>query len=148
MKRSFTLRIWRKLVKEQAQKIVQSESLVTIGKTAGMVGHDIRNPLQSIVSELYLAKTQVEELSDDGAKKNLKESIASIEEQIFYINKIVADLQDIARTTNPQMAETNVEKTIKEVLTSIPLTEHHIFFSHRERFSQTPAGRHIPKDEY
>ena len=110
------------LVKEQAQKIVQSESLATIGKTAGMVGHDIRNPLQSIVSELYLAKMQVEELSDDGAKKNLKESIASIEEQTFYINKIVADLQDIARTTAPQMAEIDVEITIKEVLGSIPFT--------------------------
>ena len=75
------------LVKEQAQKIVQSESLATIGKTAGMVGHDIRNPLQSIVSELYLAKAEVEELSDDGSKKNLKESIAFIEEQLFYINR-------------------------------------------------------------
>ncbi len=109
------------LVKEQAQKMIQSESLIAIGKTAGMVGHDIRNPLQSIVSELYLAKAEVEELSDDCAKKNLKESIASIEEQTFYINKIVADLQDIARTTAPQMAEIDVEKTIKEVLTSIPL---------------------------
>ena len=107
-------------IKEQAQKIVQSETLATIGKTAGMVGHDIRNPLQSIVSELYLAKTEVEELSDDGSKKNLKESIAFIEEQVFYINKIVADLQDIARKTTPQMAEINMEKTIKEILTTMP----------------------------
>jgi signal transduction histidine kinase len=111
------------LVKEQAQKMVQSESLAAIGKTAGMVGHDIRNPLQSIISELYLAKAEVQDLSDDSAKKNLQESIGFIEEQIFYINKIVADLQDIARTTAPQIAEINVEKTVKEVLTSIPLIE-------------------------
>jgi signal transduction histidine kinase len=110
-----------KLVQEQSQKIVQSETLATIGKTAGMVGHDIRNPLQAIVSELYLAKTEVEELSDDASKKNLKENIASIEEQIFYINKIVSDLQDIARKTTPQMIEINVEKTIREILTSMPL---------------------------
>jgi two-component system CheB/CheR fusion protein len=109
------------LVKEQAQKMVQSESLAAIGKTAGMVGHDIRNPLQAIVNELYLAKTEVEGLSDDAAKKNLKESVAFIEEQVFYINKIVADLQDIARTTPPQMAEIDVEKTVKEVLASLPL---------------------------
>ncbi len=109
------------LVKEQAQKIVQSETLATIGKTAGMVGHDIRNPLQSIVSELYLAKTIVEELSNESPKKNLKESIAFIEEQLFYINKIVSDLQDIARKTTPQLQEINLERTIKEVLTSMPL---------------------------
>ena len=34
----------------------------------------------------------------------------------------MADLQDIARTTAPQIAEVDVEKTIKEVLTFIPLT--------------------------
>ncbi len=111
------------IVKEQAQKIVQSERLVMIGKTAGMVGHDIRNPLQSIVGELYLAKSEVDELSDDSAKKSLQESIAFIEEQVFYMNKIVADLQDVARAPTPQMSETNVEKIVKEVLGSIPLIE-------------------------
>jgi signal transduction histidine kinase len=34
----------------------ETERLVAIGQTAGMIGHDIRNPLQAIVSELYLAK--------------------------------------------------------------------------------------------
>jgi two-component system, chemotaxis family, CheB/CheR fusion protein len=111
-----------KLVQEQSQEIVKSETLATIGKTAGMVGHDIRNPLQAIVSELYLAKTEVEELSDDASKKNLKENFAFIEEQIFYINKIVSDLQDIARKTTPQMIEINVEKTVREVLTSMPFS--------------------------
>ena len=44
-------------VKEQADKLAQSEILATVGKTAGMVGHDIRNPLQAITSDVYLAKT-------------------------------------------------------------------------------------------
>ena len=47
-------------VKDQAEKLVNSEKLATIGQTAGMVGHDIRNPLQSIVSELYLARKELE----------------------------------------------------------------------------------------
>ncbi len=32
----------------------KSERFVVIGQTAGMVGHDIRNPLQAITSDLYL----------------------------------------------------------------------------------------------
>ena len=32
-----------------------TERLAAIGATAGMVGHDIRNPLQTITGELYLA---------------------------------------------------------------------------------------------
>ncbi len=40
-----------------------------------MIGHDIRNPLQSILGELYLSKSDVNCLPDGDAKKNLKESI-------------------------------------------------------------------------
>jgi len=35
------------------------ERLAAIGQTAGMVGHDIRNPLQAITSEVYLAKNRI-----------------------------------------------------------------------------------------
>jgi len=37
-------------------KLKDSERLAAIGATAGMVGHDIRNPLQAITSDVYLAK--------------------------------------------------------------------------------------------
>jgi len=50
-------------------------------KTAGMVGHDLRNPLQTIIGELYLAKNDVESLSEGEVKSNLNESLQAIEEQ-------------------------------------------------------------------
>ena len=37
-----------RLVEEKTRQLKDSEKLITIGQTAGMVGHDIRNPLQSI----------------------------------------------------------------------------------------------------
>ena len=46
-------------VKEQAAKIIQSERLSVIGQTAGMVGHDLRNPLQTISGEVFLAKSEL-----------------------------------------------------------------------------------------
>jgi two-component system CheB/CheR fusion protein len=105
-------------VKEQADKIVQSESLATIGKTAGMVGHDIRNPLQSIVSELYLANRELENLPNEQTKENLKESLKEIEERLFYINKIVSDLQDYSRNANPQIEKVDMEKAIQDIFVS------------------------------
>ncbi len=33
--------------------------LAAIGETAGMVGHDIRNPLQAITGDVYLVKTEL-----------------------------------------------------------------------------------------
>jgi len=82
------------LAEDRAKKLKDAERLAAIGQTAGMVGHDIRNPLQAITSELYLEKLEVDSLQDGEAKENLLESIRGIEENLVYINKIVADLQD------------------------------------------------------
>jgi two-component system CheB/CheR fusion protein len=56
-------------VKEQAAKIVHSARLAAIGQTAGMVGHDLRNPLQTISGEAYLAKNELQTLSEGEQKK-------------------------------------------------------------------------------
>ncbi len=47
----------KKTLEEQLQ---DKERMATIGQTAGMVGHDLRNPLQSITGEVYLAKNELE----------------------------------------------------------------------------------------
>jgi len=48
------------LVEERTKKLRDSERLAAIGETAVWFGHDIRNPLQSITGELYLARTSLE----------------------------------------------------------------------------------------
>jgi len=104
------------LAEERAQKLKDSERLAAIGQTAGMVGHDIRNPLQAMISELYLERSDIESLPNGEAKQNLQESISSIEENVCYINKIVADLQDFARPLNPKKEPVEVEQAIKDAL--------------------------------
>ncbi len=54
------------LVDEQTTKLRDSERLAAIDATAGMVGHDIRNSLQAIVSDAFLSKMEIEGLSDSG----------------------------------------------------------------------------------
>ena len=41
------------------KKLEKALRLAAIGETAGMVGHDIRNPLQAITGDVYLAKTEL-----------------------------------------------------------------------------------------
>ena len=53
------LRHLEDLVREGAEKFKAADRLVAIGETAGMVGHDIRNPLQAITGDVYLAKTEL-----------------------------------------------------------------------------------------
>ena len=84
-----------------------SEPLAAIGATAGMVGHDIRNPLQAILGDLYLAKTELASTPESEERKTYKRVSDSIAENSEYINKILADLQDYARPLNPLSEETD-----------------------------------------
>jgi C4-dicarboxylate-specific signal transduction histidine kinase len=98
------------------KKLKDSERLAAIGATAGMVGHDIRNPLQAITGDLYLAKTELSTLPENELKSNALESLTEIEKNIDYINKIVQDLQDYARPLNPCAQETNIKSVFNEIL--------------------------------
>ncbi len=104
------------LAETRAKQLSQAERLAAIGQTAGMVGHDIRNPLQAIVGELYLAKSDLDALPDCQSKTNLRENITSIEENLYYIDKIVADLQDYTKPLKPNKEPVKVEKAIEEAL--------------------------------
>ena len=110
-------------VTEQAKELVDAERLSAIGATAGMVGHDIRNPLQAITGDVYLAKTELAAIPEGEEKKNIQESLSEIEKNIDYINKIVADLQDFARPLNPRIEETDLKRLIDDLLTKNGLPE-------------------------
>jgi signal transduction histidine kinase len=105
------------LVEEKTKLLKDSERLAAIGQTAGMVGHDIRNPLQSIIGEVYLADSELASLPDSEEKANIKESLEMIKQNTEYINKVVLDLQDFAKPLSPCDEETNIEQLIKELLT-------------------------------
>jgi PAS domain S-box-containing protein len=110
-----------KLIEERTKQLKDSERLAAIGATAGMVGHDIRNPLQAITSDVYLAKTDLSSLPDSEEKKNVQESLAEIEKNIYYINKIVADLQDFAKPLTPKIEEINLEQTLHAVIANLSI---------------------------
>ena len=104
------------LAEQRANQLKDAERLAAIGATAGMVGHDIRNPLQSITGDLYLAKTELAEIPDTPARKNVLESIEEIEKNVDYINKIVQDLQDYARPLNPKAEESDLKSIFEKLI--------------------------------
>ena len=110
----------RKLLEKQLQ---DKERMAVIGQTAGMVGHDIRNPLQAIVSELFLAKQVMSEAPKSKDVTEVLESINMIQEQADYINKIVSDLQDYARPLSPEYATVDLSDLIVSVFDTIPLQD-------------------------
>ena len=98
----------------------ETDRLAAIGQTAGMIGHDIRNPLQAITSEIYIARESISESrAPIEEKSGALESIDLIEEQTDYISKIVSDLQDYARPLKPELKETDLAKLIASIFQTV-----------------------------
>ncbi len=112
-----------RLVGERTKQLQDKERLAAIGQTAGMVGHDIRNPLQAIVSELYLARQVMVEAPKNSDTAEVLESINLIQEQVEYINKIVSDLQDFARPLNPEYEIVNLPDLLVIIFDATVLPE-------------------------
>ena len=106
----------QQIAEERAKQLTKAERLITIGQTAGMVGHDIRNPLQAMAGELYLAKEELHQISNEKTRKSLQESLINMEENIYYIDKIVADLQYYTKPLQPKLEKINIEKVIEAAL--------------------------------
>ena len=112
-----------KLVEERTKQLKDAERLAAIGATAGMVGHDIRNPLQAITGDVYLLKSELVSLNQSDQKNSIKESLDGIEKNIEYINKIVADLQDFARPLKPHVEEVDLKIIMGDLLSKNSLLQ-------------------------
>jgi two-component system sensor kinase FixL len=104
------------IIVEDKTEEEEKKRLLTIGQTAGMVGHDIRNPLQSIVSSMYLIKNNLHNLPKSSDKNEAVQEADSILEQISYVDKIVSDLQDYARPLKLEIIEVNLKTLITNII--------------------------------
>jgi PAS domain S-box-containing protein len=109
------------LVEERTKQLIAYERFAAIGRVAGMVGHDIRNPLQAMISDIYLLKSDLSTIPEVETKEDIKESLDSIEKNIGYINKIVADLQDYSRQLNPEKTIFDLADLIVSVFETVPV---------------------------
>jgi PAS domain S-box-containing protein len=111
------------IVVEDKTEEERTKRLSTIGQVAGMVGHDIRNPLQAIISELFLARQAMVEASKDKVAKEALESIDLVQEQVDYINKIVSDLQDYARPLIPEYVDVDLTDLAVKVFETVAVPD-------------------------
>jgi PAS domain S-box-containing protein len=105
-----------------AEDITEEEKikrLSAIGQTASMVGHDIRNPLQAITSDIYLIREELATIPECAKREGLQESLNTVEMNIFYINKIISDLQDYTRPLAPMSKEVKVKELLESTVAGI-----------------------------
>ncbi|MCW4010432.1 MAG: PAS domain S-box protein [Candidatus Bathyarchaeota archaeon] len=88
-------------LKQTQSRLLKSERLAAIGELAGMVGHDLRNPLTSIKGAAYFLNAKYSQSLDDSGR----EMLVAMDKSIAYSNKIINDLLDYSRELTLELSE-------------------------------------------
>lgn len=110
---------------EQSQeRILKSERLVAIGEIASMVGHDLRNPLQSIENATYYLKNDWTHLPPSvPIPQRAMEMLQVISDSVNYADKIMRDLQDFSATKTPTLEKTDINELVEATLSQVETPE-------------------------
>jgi len=100
-----------KLREYSDQQIMKSERLATIGQLAAGVAHEINNPLGTV--SIY-AQMILDELGKDS--ESCRENIAVIMKQTNRAGRIVKDLLEFARQSEPEMRMLNINDVLTKAM--------------------------------
>lgn len=108
-----------KELKKSQEQLLKTQRLATMGELAGMVGHDLRNPLTGMAGATYYLKTKLWEKLD----KKAKDMLRVIEKDIEYSNKVVNDLLEYSRELQLELSKTSPKLLLKEALSLVRVPE-------------------------
>jgi signal transduction histidine kinase len=100
---------------EIQEELVRNEKLAVLGRLAGSVGHELRNPLGVMNNAVYFLKILMAE-----GDERVKEYLDIVKREIDNSQRIINDLLDFARARAPQkktvMVRNLVEKSLERCL--------------------------------
>ena len=104
-------------LRETQEELVRKERLAVLGKIAGGVGHELRNPLGAIKNAAYFLNMVLEE-----PEPEVKETLEILNKEIESSEKIISSLLGFARLKPPLMRKMDVNKILEDYLshTAIP----------------------------
>jgi signal transduction histidine kinase len=100
-------------LKRTEERLLRSERLAAIGETAAMVGHDLRNPLQSIKAATYIIRTSLGSKMDHA----VREAIDIIDGDVEHSNRIIGELLDYSKDIRLELGATTPGSLIENALT-------------------------------
>ena len=97
-------------IKKAQDDMIRSEKMVSAGRLATGVAHEIGNPLGIVLGYLELLKR------GDLNNEEKKDFVARIESEVSRINQIIRELLDFSRPSGAEHEETGVHQLIGETV--------------------------------
>jgi PAS domain S-box-containing protein len=99
------------------QSLLKSQRLAAIGELAGMVGHDIRNPLAAMRNAHYLLKKK----SSKCESEEVPTMLEIIDKSINHANKIINDLLEYSKELRIEAVAYSPKRLLSDALSMVKL---------------------------
>ncbi|HET9958150.1 MAG TPA: HAMP domain-containing sensor histidine kinase [Polyangiaceae bacterium] len=101
------------------EKIRSAERLATIGQLAASIGHELRNPLSTIESSLFLMAQRFKRLSVEDPQ--LVKHHDKIQKQVKHCAKTITNLLDLARERPPRRRRVETRTLLAQAAETVTL---------------------------
>jgi len=106
-------------LRKTQQQLVKAERFAAIGELAGMIGHDLRNPLTDIKNAVLFLKEKGQAISEAQSKETLE----TIDKCINHSSQIINDLLDYSREIHLELQENSPRMLVLDALDAIDILE-------------------------
>jgi len=107
-----------KELRKTHEKLSRSERFAALGKMAGMVAHELRNPLGVIKNSVYFLKMK---LSKEMKEEKTNRHLVILEEEVDISDRIITDILTYGRLKEPKMSKVNLNKVINQAIERIKI---------------------------
>jgi signal transduction histidine kinase len=104
-------------LKESQEQLVHAEKLASLGQLSASIAHEINNPLAGV---LTYTKLLAKKISGDTLEKGAAlDHLAKMESEVGRCSRIIRNLLDFSRQTEPTLRLVDVNQVIEQVLAMV-----------------------------
>lgn len=104
-------------LKESREQLVHAEKLASLGQLAASIAHEINNPLAGV---LTYTKLLAKKISGDTLEKGAAlDYLSKMESEVGRCSRIIRNLLDFSRQTEPMLRLVDVNQVIEQVLAMV-----------------------------
>jgi len=107
-------------LREAQERLIRSEKLAALGKLAGIVGHELRNPLGVLRNSLYFLKMKIADVSQN---EKIKRHMSIMNQEINIADRIITDILAFGRIKEPRPEKVDIGQVINRALTRLKVSE-------------------------
>ncbi len=98
------------------KRVADAEALNAMAPLALGLAHEIRNPLNAAVLELYLLGRSIDKLADPLLREPMKRRVTIVESEIKRLERLLTDFLDLARPRAAHKEPVDLSRVVSDVL--------------------------------